>query len=81
MMDIYHCSCTCTTHPSLEYTSTDSTHIIKLVLKWLPAGEKFKGIEWKYAYDLCECGTKETEMHVFLSENAMDVIKGYVEWK
>ena len=27
--------------------------------------------EWKYDDDLCVCGTKETEIHVFLSVNAM----------
>ena len=25
-----------------------------------------KGMERKYDYDLCVCGTKETEIHVFL---------------
>ena len=24
-----------------------------------------KGMEWKYDDDLCVCGTKETEIHVF----------------
>ena len=22
-----------------------------------------KGMEWKYDYDLCVCGTRETEIH------------------
>ena len=30
-----------------------------------------KVMEWKYDDDLCVCGTKETEIHVFLSVNAM----------
>ena len=27
--------------------------------------------EWKYADNLCECGTKETEMHVLSRATAM----------
>ena len=30
-----------------------------------------KGMELKYDDDLCVCGTKETEIHVFSSVNAM----------
>ena len=30
-----------------------------------------KGMEWKYDHDLCVCGTKETEIHVLFSVNAM----------
>ena len=33
----------------------------------LPVGG-FKGMEWKYADDLCECGTKETDIPVFLEK-------------
>ena len=29
----------------------------------------FKGMEWKYADDLCECEIKKTEIHVFSSVN------------
>ena len=25
----------------------------------------FTGMEWKYADDMCECGTNETEIHLF----------------
>ena len=30
-----------------------------------------KVMEWKYTDDLCECGSKETEMHVFFECNGM----------
>ena len=34
--------------------------------------------EWKYADHLCECGTKETEMHVFVESNHYDQGNGWV---
>ena len=31
----------------------------------------FKGMEWKYADELCECGTNETEMHMLVEWNRL----------
>ena len=34
-----------------------------------------KGMEWKYDDDLCECGTKETEIHVLFECKYYDLVR------
>ena len=35
----------------------------------------FKGMEWKYTDDLCECVTNETEMHMLFECECYDQIR------